>query len=215
MADDWRVTVELDDESHGLGLLGRLRELRLDGDVRSRLGDRVAVSRDGSTVFLYVDSAERAREAEQVVRQVLDERRLATAVSLARWHPVEQRWEDPSVPLPRTGEEYAAEHERREGREAAESWAEGAAGWEVRVELPGHEETNDLADRLESEGMPFVRRWRYLLVGAVSEDEARALADRLRDEAPGGARVEVQAGGEVVWEVAPENPFSIFGGLGA
>jgi hypothetical protein len=214
MADDWRVTVELDDEGHGIGLLGWLHEARLEADVRARLGERVAVSRDGSTVFLYVDSEERAREAEAVVRAALEERGLAALVTVTRWHPVEQRWEDAAVPLPRTDAELAAEHERRERREEAESQHEGAAEWEVRIELPGHEKTNELADRLEDEGIPAVRRWRYLLVGASSEDQARALAERLRDEAPSGAKVEVQAGGEMVWQVAPQNPFAVFGGLG-
>jgi hypothetical protein len=49
----------------------------------------------------------------------------------------------------------------------------------------------------------------------VNEDEARALGERLRDEAPAGATIQVQPGGEMVWEVAPRNPFVIFGGLGA
>jgi hypothetical protein len=48
----------------------------------------------------------------------------------------------------------------------------------------------------------------------LDEDEARRLADELRDEAPEGARVHVEPGGRVAWEVAPENPFAIFGGFG-
>src|SRR2546423_326766 len=89
----------------------------------------------------------------------------------------------------------------------------GLLGWlgEVRVELPGHDETSDLADRLEREGIPIVRRWRYLLAGAASEADARELAERLRREAPAGTRVEVEAGGEMVWEVTTQNPFAIFG----
>jgi hypothetical protein len=117
--------------------------------------------------------------------------------------------------LPRTEAEHEAERERREAREAAESLATGHAEWEVRVELPGHAETVELAERLEAEGIPVVRRFTYLLVGAVNEDEARALGERLRDEAPAGATIQVQPGGEMVWEVAPRNPFVIFGGLGA
>jgi hypothetical protein len=136
-------------------------------------------------------------------------------VELERWHPDEQEWKDASVPLPRTEAEREAERERREAREAAESLATGHAEWEVRVELPGHAETVELAERLEAEGISVVRRFTYLLVGAVNEDEARALGERLRDEAPAGATIQVQPGGEMVWEVAPRNPFVIFGGLGA
>ena len=60
----------------------------------------------------------------------------------------------------------------------------------------------------------MTRRSTFLLVGAVNEDEATALAERLRAEAPEGAVVEVEPGGAMVWEVSPRNPFAIFGGLG-
>ena len=119
-----------------------------------------------------------------------------------------------SVPLPDTAEEIAEEHERLQEREAAESAKTGAAQWEVRIELDSHEDTEALAERLESEGIPVVRRHTFLLAGAANEDDARALAERLRGEAPDGAKVEVEPGGGMVWEVAPRNPFTFFGGLG-
>jgi hypothetical protein len=84
----------------------------------------------------------------------------------------------------------------------------------VRVELASHEDTVALADRLESEGIPVVRRYTFLLAGAVNEDDALALAERLEREAPEGARIAVEPGGGLVWEVAPSNPFAVFGGLG-
>ena len=214
MADDWRLTVELEDEADAAQLSRVLAGLELGEEERARLGNRVAVTRDGPRVFLYSDAEDRARQANHLVRSALDERGIAARVSLHRWHPAEQLWEDPQVPLPRTEEEWRAEHERLQEREAAESLKEGYAHWEVRVELPGHAETVELADRLEAEGLRVVRRWTYVLVGAVNEDEAHALAERLRDEAPEGARVDVEPGGQMVWEVAPQNPFAIFGGLG-
>jgi hypothetical protein len=56
-----------------------------------------------------------------------------------------------------------------------------------------------------------VRRFRYLVVGAASQEDAEALAGRLHGE--------VEAGGEVAWAAQPEiHPslpiFTIFGGLG-
>jgi hypothetical protein len=84
----------------------------------------------------------------------------------------------------------------------------------VRVSLPSHEATDELADLLQGEGFPIVRRATFLLVGAANRDEADALAERLRAEAPAGAQVEVEPGGGLVWEVTPQNPFAIFGGLG-
>jgi hypothetical protein len=213
MADDWRLTVELDREDEARALVAWLREARLEPGERETLGDRVVVSRDGTRVFLYTDSDERARLVEAMVGARLGHP-AAARIELARWHPAEQRWEDASVPLPRTEEEWEAEHERLQAREAAESRASGRAEWEVRVELPSHEETVALAGRLESEGIPVVRRYTFLLVGAVNEDEARSLADRLAEEVPAGSRVEVEPGGQMVWEVAPTNPFVVFGGLG-
>ena len=93
-------------------------------------------------------------------------------------------------------------------------FSSGHAEWEVRVELPDHDATDRLADLLEEQDVAVVRRARYVLVGAVNEDQARALAERIRREAPEGARIEVEPGGDVVWEVMPRNPFAVFGGLG-
>ena len=215
MADDWRLTVQFEDEADALQLARVLRNVELGEHERPRLGDRVVVSRDGPRVFLYADAETRAREANHVVRSALDERGVAAEIRLHRWHPEEEMWEDPAVPLPRTDEERRAEHARLQEREAAESLASGLAQWEVRVELASHADTAAFADRLEAEGLPVVRRWTYLLVGAVNADEARALGERLTAEAPEGARVEVEPGGQMVWEVAPQNPFAVFGGLGA
>ena len=39
-----------------------------------------------------------------------------------------------------------------------------------------------------------------------TREEADALAERVHGE--------VEAGGELVWEVMPQNPFAVFGGLG-
>jgi hypothetical protein len=214
MADDWRVTVDFDDEGDGTQLMERLSARRFAGDERDRLGGRVVVSRDGPRVFLYADSEECAREAERVATERLAEEGLEARVAFERWHPVEQVWKDAGIPLPRTEEELEAEHERQQEREAAESEATGVAEWEVRVSLPSHEATDELADMLEGEGFPIVRRATFLLVGAANRDEADALAERLRAEAPAGAKVEVEPGGGLVWEVTPQNPFAIFGGLG-
>ena len=214
MADDWRVSVDFDQDERAGELVEWLRALELAADERERLGDRVIVSRDGKRVFLYAGSEDKAREVDGTVRARLGSLGSTAEVALSRWHPAEQRWEDASVPLPRSEDEWRAEHERLQEREAAESLATGFAEWEVRVELGSHEETVRLAERLEAEGIPVVRRYTYLLAGAVNEDEAHALAERIRAEAPERARVEVEPGGRMVWEVAPRNPFVIFGGLG-
>ena len=211
MSDDFRMTVRLPDDDEAAKLVRRLHDLRLDEDERALLGERVIVSRDDETLFLYADSAERLHAAEAIVRRELGD---GAEVELARWHPVAQEWLSVDAPMPTTPEQVDEEEDRVREREEADSAESGYAEWEVRVELPSPEETDTFADRLESEGIPIVRRHRFVLVGAASEEEARELAERLRAEAPAGAKVEVEPGGEMVWEVMPRNPFAVFGGLG-
>ena len=214
MAEDWRITIDFDDEGDGTQLVERLAARRFEAEERDSFGGRIVVSRDGPRVFLYADSEELARDADGIVRALLSSEGRQARIALERWHPVEQDWKDAAVPLPQTEEEIEAEHERQQAREAAESLASGHAEWEVRVSLPSREATDELADRLEAEGTPVTRRSTFLLVGAVNRDEATALAERLRTEAPEGATVEVEPGGAMVWEVSPRNPFAVFGGLG-
>jgi hypothetical protein len=215
MAEDFRLTVDFDDEGDGTELVEWLAAVRLEADERERFGDRIVVSRDGARVFLYADTEAAAQEAERIVRAQLAERDAAARLALERWHPVEQVWRDVAEPLPQEGEELRAERARQQAREAAHSRETGHAEWEVRVELPAHDETAALADRLEAEGIPVVRRSTFLLAGAANEDEAAGLAERLRGELPSSARIEVEPGGGMVWEVMPQNPFAFFGGLGA
>ena len=67
--------------------------------------------------------------------------------------------------------------------------------------------TETLAEQLESEGYRPLRRWRYLIVGTNTREDADALARRLHGE--------VEVGGDVAWEEAVEagvvSPFRIFG----
>lgn len=213
--DDWRLTIELAGEGDAPDVVESMREVAVEEDARRRLGDRVAVSADGPRLFLYADSEASAREAEHVVHGLLDERGLETrGIALDRWHPIEEEWEDSAVPLPSTPEDQAAEHARLEAAEAAESRERGHADWEVRATLPSHGATSELADRLEEEGLPVVRRWRHVLIGAETEDAARALADRVRAEAPAETEIEVELTGEAIWRVQPANPFAFFGGMG-
>jgi hypothetical protein len=210
-SDDFRMTVRLPGDDAAAELVRRLHELRLDEDERALLGERVIVSRDDDTVFLYADSAERLHAAEPVVRRELGD---GAEVTLERWHPVAQEWQAVDAPMPETEAEIDAEEDRVREREEAEAAETGYADWEVRVELPTPEETDTFGEKLEAEGIPVIRRHRFVLVGAASEEDARELAERLRAEAPAGAKVEVEPSGEMVWEVMPRNPFAVFGGLG-
>jgi hypothetical protein len=192
------------------GLLARLRE----HEAAEAPDRRVAVSADGPNVFLYADTEAAARAAESAVQETLGAESVDADIALDRWHPLEERWEDASVPLPQTDEERRVEHERLEAEETAESQASGVAEWEVKVELESHHDAEELADRLEAEGWSIVRRWKYVLVGCSNEDEARALADDLKEKAPAGAAIEVEPGAGLAWEAMAPNPYAFFGGLG-
>jgi hypothetical protein len=216
MADDFRIAVEFGDEGSLLHFGRTLRERKFEKELHEQLGDGVVISRDGSKVFVYTSSPEQARAAESAVREVLDQLGVEAEVSpVLRWHPVEERWEDASAPLPQTDDEVDAERRRREELQTKEAQELGYAQWEVRVDLPGHRDAVKLADQLEQEGIsPVVRRWKYLLIGTATEEDARALAERIRAEAPAGADVKAEPSSTIGWETTSRNPFAAFGGFG-
>jgi hypothetical protein len=195
MTDNWRIRTELPEQGQVDSLLERFH-LDLGSDEAKRLardleGRRLAVSRDDDTVFVYADTQAEAEQARKIVEAELAEDGLQAQVEVERWLAEEERWS--GEPRQETWEQDELER--------------GFAPWEVRVELDSHAEADKLADQLEGEGYDVMRRWRYLIVGAGSEEEARELAKRVHGEA--------EPGGEVVWEVTPQNPFSLFCGLGA
>ncbi|HET8651806.1 MAG TPA: hypothetical protein VFM13_04445 [Gaiellaceae bacterium] len=184
--EDWRVEVELDDDAHGFSLGERLRALDLDDEARKRLGRHVVVTRDGSRLFLYTNTRDEADEAARVVRRLADADRLTAEIRTTRWHPVEEEWKDASIPLPRTEAERAAEQQRLQERERNEVEAGGDYDWKVHVRAPGRAEAEQLERTLRDQGLPVERRWRYLTVGALTEEDANELAGRIGSEAPGG-----------------------------
>ena len=191
--DDWRITIEVEEEQAG-GFLDRLAG-DLGSEARELANDlkaqRLAVSRDGDTVYVYAATRAAAEQARAVVEAVLREHGLEARTSrIEHWLDEEDRWDD--EPPGETWEE--------------EELDRGFAPWEVRVECGSQQEARELADRLEAEGYKPERRFQYLIVGAASREDADALATRLHGE--------VEPGGELVYEVEPANPFAIFGGMG-
>ncbi|HKG09764.1 MAG TPA: hypothetical protein VKB07_04275 [Gaiellaceae bacterium] len=169
--DEWRVETDLDDEGHGYTLGERLRAHDLDDEARKRLGRRVMVTRDGPKLFLYASDEEAAREAERVVRELLDAERLTASVRITRWDPVAEEWVAPDAPSP------AGEHPYE---------------WEVHVDLPGRNEARELEGRLNAEDLPVHRLWRWVTVDAHTAEEANEIADRLRDELPDGTEIRIE-----------------------
>jgi hypothetical protein len=191
MEDGFRVVVALDDEEHGYSPGERLRALDLDDKARVQLGSGVLVSRNGPRLFLYSANEAQAREAERIVRDLADQDRLTAEVRVTRWHPVEEAWKDAAIPLPTTPEEEQAEYETREAAELAEAEREGEYDWHVVVHLPGRGAAVELARRLAAEGHATRRRWRYVVAGVPTEEQAQELAERLRSELPDDADVRI------------------------
>jgi hypothetical protein len=194
VAEDWRIRIEVEDV-HAGGLLDRLGA-DLDEEARALAREleksRLAVSRDGDEVFVYASSRPEAERAHAVIEAQLSSLGgAARATRVEHWLEDEERWDD---------------------EPAGETWEEeeldrGYAPWEVRVECASRDEAKSLAETLEGEGYNPVRRFHYLIVGTASKEDADALAARLHGQA--------EAGGDLVWETAPQNPFAVFGGLGS
>jgi hypothetical protein len=110
----------------------------------------------------------------------------------------------------RDGDGARREHDRREADEEAESEASGFADWEVRADLPSHREAVALTKRLKAEGWEPIRRWKYLIVGANTEDQAHELARTIQADAS-DARVAVEPALGMVGDAADGSPFAIFG----
>jgi hypothetical protein len=203
MAEDWRVTVELE-EGTGHGLLAQFGEHELEDEVREKLGAGVAVSADERHLFCYADTREAAESARDVVASILAGESRSAEFALDRWHPLADEWRPADEPLPETEEEQEDELEEAEAQDAADTAASGYAEWQVTIALPDHGDAVALAERLEAEGIPATRRWKHLIVGAPTEDDANDLAERLRAEAPAGSSFTVEPSGEMAWQVAPK-----------
>ena len=201
-SDDWRVTLSVSGQAQAGRAQQPMSLHEAEEDIRRQVGRTIAVGADDQQIFLYAGTETAARDAERVARDVLARHGMAAEPALHRWHPIEEQWENADVAMPQTEAERQAEHQRLEDTETAESLATGIPKWQVRVEFPSHRETVALARKLENEGRAPVRRWKFLIVGASNEDDARELAGQIRGEAPPDATVIAEQSG-VGWPFMP------------
>jgi hypothetical protein len=193
LEDEWRVEVKLEGEEQGASFGDLLKSHSLDDDARKRLGGEVVVTRDGPQLYLYAWHEQSASEAERVVRELLESEGLAAEVELKRWHPAADEWRPADEPLPETAEATDAEREGHEDRAAREAAASGHYEWQVVAHMADHGSARDFAHKLERRDLPVKQRWRYVLIGVATEDDAIALGKELEGEAPAGAEIGVRA----------------------
>jgi hypothetical protein len=214
MSDDWRLRIDLHEEGAAQKLTERLEARELEHDLEASFQDRIVVSRDGAELFCYAGTREQAERTEKVIRSLAAEHGWQLDLDLKHWHPSEEEWEDPDKPLPEGDAERAAERAKLIEKERQEAESRGYPEFEVRVELASHHDAMQFDERLREEGLSPVHRSKYVLVGALDEDSARALAERIRAEAPPGSTVSVEGTWKAIRSEQPPNPFAIFGGLG-
>ena len=201
-SDDWRVTISVSGQAQA-GRAQRSFSLHeVEEDIRRQVGRTIAIGADERQIFLYAGTETAARDPERITRDVLAQDGITAESALHRWHPIEEQWENPDVPMPQTQADRQAEHQRLEDTETAESLATGIAQWQVRVEFGSHRETVALARKLENEGRAVVRRWKFLIAGASNQDDARELAGQIRRDAPPDATVTAEQLG-VGWPFMP------------
>jgi hypothetical protein len=213
MSDDWRVRMTFADHGDARDMAGVLEAEGFEHGVGE--DRRVVVSVDDADLFVYADAREVAEQARDAVLAAAAKRGWHPHAQLRRWHPAAQEWLDAELDLPTTAAEHDEEHERLIAAERADAARYGFPEWEVRVTCRTARAAQQLAGRLREEGVPSLRRDRYLLFGATDEDAARTLADRLQGELGAGAGVSIEGTLPAVAARVPGNPFTVFGGLGA
>ncbi len=213
MSDDWRLRVELHEDGHARKLTDRLEAGDLEHDLESEFHDRVVVSRDGPQVFLYAGTGEQAEAAEKLIRSLAVEEGWQLDSDIKRWHEASETWEDVEKPVPEDDAARAAEHARLIAAEREQVRQTGTPEFEVRVECPSQADAGQVVAKLREEGRPSVQRATYVLAGATDEDDAAALAERLRGESPPGCTVTVEGTAQAAYQERPSTPFAFLGGL--
>jgi hypothetical protein len=212
VSDDWRLRIDL----HSAGAAFKLTELleKAEHGLEGDFDDRVAISRDDTEVFAYTGTRALAERVEALIQSQATENEWKIDTDLKRWHPTAEEWEDPDKALP-AGQDQSEEHAALIEREREEAAERGYPEWEVRVELPSHRDAVAFVEKLREEGLPYVHRWKYVLVGATDEDSAATLSQRLRLEAPPGSTVQVEGTARAIEAETPARiRYAVFGGMG-
>ena len=163
--EEWRLIFEVGEASR----LGEVIE-----EALAETSDDVDIHHRGTQILVYAHTREGIRTAEQSLSRLLALQGISVDFTLTRWNPGSEGWQDPSLPV------------EPPKRVIGWDWAElGELGWEVRVHTQSRDEAETLVKQLQSDGHPTTSDgFKRLMAGVRDESEARALAEKLRLEAP-------------------------------
>ncbi len=212
MNDDWRLQVDFREDGIADALHDRLDAQELEHDLSEAFHDRVIVSRNEATIFLYAGDREQAEKARDLVVRLAAEDEEEVRIDFRRWHPLSLEWRPADESLPDDAAARLAEHQERIAKERQETEEQGYPRYEVQVRMSSWGEADDFQDRLRDEGLPAVQRWHVVLIGAADEDAAKQLAARIRGEVPADTIVAVAATLREAEDDVPR-PFAFLGGL--
>lgn len=210
--DDWRLQIDFRDDGPLDALQDHLDAEDLEHDLSEAFEDRVIVSNNGTTIFLYAGERVQAERARALVERLCKEDEEDVESDFRRWHPIAEDWKPADEPMPDDPAEERAERQEAIAREVQETEKRGYPEFEVRVDLSSRHEAERFADKLRAEGLPVVHRWKFLLVAAIDEEHAKELAEGIRTEAPPGSRVVPQGSWPGTYAKV-YGPFAFLGGL--
>jgi hypothetical protein len=203
MAEEWRLTAELDGDPAEIERFAR--------ELAGRLPAGARLTRDGRTVRVYSDTEPEAARIEARALQLLDRGSAGYELWHDRWDEEGGEWEEIAPDLP-AGEEVTPEEPDVEepapeepapppeaGTAAAPaSGFPGAvtslrdAGALVLVSLSDRDSAAELRSRLAAAGIPVVSRRRGVGIPAAGENAAADLATHLEEQLPPGTKIETR-----------------------
>ena len=74
MNDDWRLQIDLDDAGVSGQINDHLRASELEHDLETAFDQRVIVSHEGETIYLYAGDRDQLDRAQRVVQGQLDQK---------------------------------------------------------------------------------------------------------------------------------------------
>ena len=211
MNDDWRLQIDFQEDGRADAMIDRLDARELEHDLSEAFHDRVIVSGEGATVFLYAGDREQAESARAFVEAYAQREEEELTIDFRRWHTLADEWMPADEPLPAEAAERAAEIQLRIAEERKLCEEQGYPEWEVRIDFPTRGDADEFAERFREKGLPVVERWRYVLLGAADENGAQELGELSRAEAPAGSKVAVQGTWGDIYKDKLRSPFAIFG----